>query len=180
VAAGFQQTGERTVHQGHAIRTVVGTFVGPDGAPFERDIVRHPGAVSIVPLHDDATVSLVRQYRAAIDADMLEIPAGIRDVDGELPEITASREMAEEVGLVADRIELLADYYGSAGYSDARTWVFLGTGLHACATDLQGIEEQHMTIERIRLDDVQRMISEREIVDGKTIIGLLLTILRFR
>jgi ADP-ribose pyrophosphatase len=180
VAAGFEQTGERTVHQGHTIRTVVGSFVGPDGSTFERDIVRHPGAVSIVPLHDDGTVSLVRQYRAAIDADMLEIPAGICDVEDEPPEVTASREMAEEVGLAADHVELLSDYFGSAGYSDARTWVYLGTGLRPCANDLQGIEEQHMTIERVRLDDVHRMIASRELVDAKTIIGLLLTIDRLR
>ena len=65
--------------------------------------------MSVVPLLDDGTVSLVRQYRAALDHDLLEIPAGMRDVEGEPPEVTADRELAEEVGLRAGRLELLAD-----------------------------------------------------------------------
>ncbi len=175
---GFAQTGERMIFEGYAISVAIGSFVGPDGSTFERDIVRHPGAVSVVPLYDDGTVSLVRQYRAAIDRELLEIPAGICDVEGEPTEVTAGRELAEEVGLVADRLELLVDYFSSAGYSDSRNWVYLGTGLRECETDLQGVEEQHMTVERVRLDDVPGLISSGEIVDAKTIIGLTLTLLR--
>ncbi len=68
-----------------------GTFEAPDGSTFEREIVHHPGAVSVVPLHDDGTVTLVRQYRAALDGDLLEIPAGKRDVAGEPPELHRRR-----------------------------------------------------------------------------------------
>jgi ADP-ribose pyrophosphatase len=175
---GFKQTGERTVFEGYAISVAIGTFIGPDGSAFERDIVRHPGAVSVVPLHDDGTVSLVRQYRAAIDGELLEIPAGKRDVDGEAPDITAGRELAEEVGLAAERLDLLAEFYNSPGFADERAFIYLGTGLRACETDLQGIEEQHMTVERVRLDDVLGLISSGEITDAKTIIGLTLTLLR--
>ena len=83
----FRKVGEREVYDGPVIRLVVATFAGPDGETFERDVVHHPGAVSVVPLSDDGEVVMVRQYRAAVDADVLEIPAGKRDVPGEAPEV---------------------------------------------------------------------------------------------
>src|SRR4051794_28940678 len=97
----FGKESEREIYEGRIIRVTSGTFRDPDGESFERDIVHHPGAVSVVPLLDDGRVVLVRQYRAALDVDLLEIPAGIRDVDGEAPEVTASRELAEEIGMRA-------------------------------------------------------------------------------
>jgi ADP-ribose pyrophosphatase len=180
MVAGFELRSERIVHRGHVITVVAGTFVAPDGSIFERDIVRHPGAVAVVPLHDDGTVTLVRQYRAAIDGELLEIPAGKRDVQDEPPEITARRELAEEVGLEADRLELLSEFYNSPGFADERAFVFLGTGLRDVPNDLQGLEEQHMTLERVALAEVEEMIADHRITDAKTIIGLTLTLLRHR
>ncbi len=84
-AGGFRRVDERVLHRGYVITLAEGTFAAPDGTEFTREVVHHPGAVSVVPLHDDGTVTLVRQYRAAIDDDLLEIPAGKRDVEGEAP-----------------------------------------------------------------------------------------------
>ena len=170
----FRKVGEREVYDGPVIRLVVATFAGPDGETFERDVVHHPGAVSVVPLSDDGEVVMVRQYRAAVDADVLEIPAGKRDVPGEAPEVTAQRELGEEVGLQAGRLELLARFHNSLGFSDEESFVFLGTELTDVPADLQGIEEQHMSLERIRLDDVPRLIAEGALTDAKSIIGLTL------
>jgi ADP-ribose pyrophosphatase len=177
-ASGFRRLDERGVHAGHVITLAVGTFEAPDGSTFDRDIVHHPGAVSVVPLHDDGTVTLVRQYRAALDLDLLEIPAGKRDVAGEAPELTAERELAEAVGLRAGRLEPLARFVNSAGCSDELSHVFLATGLTEVGTDLQGVEEQHMTVERIDLTDVPAMIADHRLLDAKTVIGLLLTLQR--
>lgn len=177
---GFSKVDERIVHQGAVIAVAVGTFADPDGERFERDVVRHPGAVSVVPLLDGDTVVLVRQYRAAIDQDLLEIPAGKRDVADEDPERTAHRELAEEVGLRAGRMELLAEFYNSPGFCDERSFVYLARDVERCAVDLQGIEEQHMTIEEVALDDVPGLVAARRIVDAKTIIGLSLTRERLR
>lgn len=170
--------GERTLHEGHVIRLAVGRFVAPDGTEFEREVVRHPGAVSVVPLHDDGTVTLVRQYRAALDTELLEIPAGKRDVLDEPPEVTAARELAEEVGLRADDLVPLGRFVNSAGFSDELSLVFLATGLSEVPNDLQGVEEEHMIVERIPLADVPAMIADHRIVDAKTMIGLLLTLRR--
>ena len=174
-ARGFRRLGEEPVYAGHVISLAVGTFEAPDGSAFARDIVHHPGAVSVVPLLDDDTVIMVRQYRAALDTLLLEIPAGKRDVADEPPELTAHRELEEEVGYRAGRLDLLAQFHNSAGFSDERSYVYLGRDLTETALDLQGIEEQHMTVERIRLDDVPAMIARAELTDAKSIIGLTLT-----
>ncbi len=170
----FRKLTERVVHQGALISTVVATFEGPDGDQFERDVVHHPGAVSVVPVLDGTTVVLVRQYRAAVDQELLEIPAGKRDVEGEDIELTARRELEEEIGMRAGKLELLAEFYNSPGFSDEHSFVFLGLDLEEAESSLQGVEEQHMTVERVALADVPRLIGESQIVDAKSIIGLCL------
>lgn len=171
----FRKRSERVVFEGALISVAIGTFEGPDGATFERDVVHHPGAVDVVPLLDDGrTVVMVRQYRAAIDGEVLEIPAGKRDVHEEPPEVTAARELEEEIGMRAGRIELLARFLNSPGFCDEESFVFLARDLTPCATSLQGVEEQHMTVEEISLDDVPALIRSGHLVDAKTIIGLLL------
>ena len=91
---GFRKTGETLIHRGWFITVAKAEFVDPDGRQFDRDIVRHPGAVAIVPMTDDGAVLLVHQYRAAVDRWLFEIPAGTCDVEGEPPETTARRELA--------------------------------------------------------------------------------------
>jgi len=152
-----------------------GTFAAPDGSQFERDIVHHPGAVSAVPLLEATDeVIMVRQYRAAVDRELLEIPAGKRDVAGEPPEVTARRELVEEIGMRAGRLQWLGEFYNSPGFCDEYSFVYLALELEATETSLQGVEEQHMSIERIPFDDVPDLIRRREIVDAKSIIGLML------
>jgi ADP-ribose pyrophosphatase len=171
----FRRLREQEIYQGGVISLAVGTFVGPDGDEFDRDVVHHPGAVSVVPLIDDEFV-LVRQYRAALDHDLLEIPAGKRDVPGEPPEETAHRELIEEVGYRAGRLVKLAEFYNSPGFSDEHSHAFLGLDLTAVTASAQGIEEEHMTIERVAIDAVPGMIASGELIDAKTIIGLTLAL----
>ena len=148
----------------------------PGGSTIRRTVVRHPGAVVIVPVESDgATAILVRQYRAAIDASLLEVPAGKRDVDGEAPEATAARELEEEIGYLPGRLVKLAEFYNTPGFCDEYTHLY-------AALDLSGAqrprpvspEERTMTVERVRLADVERLVAERELVDAKSIVGLLL------
>lgn len=171
----FRKLTEREAFHGHVISVVVADFEGPDGDRFEREIVRHPGAVSVVPIIDDGTSAiLVRQYRAAIERDVLEIPAGKRDVDGEAPDVTARRELEEEIGMRCGRLEQLAQLHMTPGFSDEHMTIYLALDLEPCPTDLQGPEETHMTLHHVALDDVPDLIASGEIADAKTIIGLLL------
>jgi ADP-ribose pyrophosphatase len=116
----------------------------------------------------------VRQYRGPIDRELLEIPAGLCDVDGEEPEATARRELVEEVGQEADHLELVASYFPAAGFSDQFVRLYLATGLHAVDADRQGIEEAHMVVEAFDLDRLDAAIADGTLADSKTIIGLLL------
>ena len=173
--SGFRKISEEPAFTGSLISVGVGTFAAPDGRTFERDVVHHPGAVSVVPVVDEGTaVLLVRQYRAAVDRALLEIPAGKRDVAGEPPDRTARRELEEEVGMRAGRLEKLGEFYNSPGFCDEHSHVYLALDLDPCPPSAQGEEEQHLTIERVALDAVPGLIAAGDIIDAKTIIGLCL------
>lgn len=172
---GFRPVGEKTLWSGRRVAAAQVEIEGPGGERHEREIVHHPGAVATVPLHDDGTITLVRQYRVALDRDLWEIPAGLRDVDGEPVEQTAARELAEEAGLAAERLHHLVTFHNSPGFSDESVVIYLATGLSAVPHDRQGPEEQHMTVERVSLDEALAMVHDGRITDAKTLIGLLLT-----
>ena len=171
----FRKLAETELHRSALITVASARFEGPDGTEFERDIVHHPGAVVVVPLTAVDTVLMVRQFRAAVGADLLEIPAGKRDVQGEPTELTAARELAEEVGRQAGRLDLLARFYNSPGFSDELSWLYLARDLTEVPESRQGAEEEHMTVEEVPLANVQAMITAGQIVDAKSIIGLTLT-----
>ncbi|HMD44895.1 MAG TPA: NUDIX hydrolase [Acidimicrobiales bacterium] len=168
----FRVVGEEPIFDGYLIRLTRAEVVGPDGHHFEREIVRHPGAVAVIAVDDDDRVWLVRQFRTAIGTTVLEAPAGTRDVDGEPPEETARRELAEEAGLEADRLELLIGAYNSPGYCDQRTWIYLATGLSPTATGRTGVEEHWMTIERVALSDLEALVADGSLADADTVLGM--------
>lgn len=172
---GFRHLDDREVAQLDRLRVVRGRFEAPDGSTFERDVVRNQAVVAMVPILDDGdTVLLVRQYRGPVDRELLEIPAGLCDVDGEAPEDTAARELVEEVGVVAEHLELVAQYFPAAGFSDQFVRLYLATGLTDVEADRQGVEEAHMTVERFSLAGLDAAIAAGTIADSKTLIGLLL------
>jgi len=180
----FSHLGDRLVHQGHVWHVAVGTFRAPDGREFERDIVRSPGAVAAVPLQFDAegnaSVVLVRQYRPPYDREVIEIPAGMRDVEDEAVVDTIARELVEEVGLRAGRLEPLVEFYPSAGMTDSVLHLYLATELTSAPRDLHGPEEEAMDVLHVPLGTAIDMVLRDEIHDAKTIIGLLLVERRLR
>jgi ADP-ribose pyrophosphatase len=175
-APAFRVVGASTVADAGFLRVEDLQVEGADGEVHHRYVVRHPGAVVVVPIDDDGEhVLLVRQYRAAVDGDVLEVPAGKRDVEGEPPEETAHRELEEEIGRRARTLVPLAEFYNTPGFCDEYTYLYAAVGLEVLAQrNTQTAEEAAMQIERIALADVPGMIDAREIVDAKTIIGLTL------
>lgn len=171
----FTLVADTEVHRGFRFTVHEVRYRAMDGTEFDRDVVRHPGAVAVVPLHDDGTVTLVRQFRAALDGELLELPAGLRDVEGEPDETTAERELIEEAGLAPGRLEALVRFHNSPGFCDELVSVFLATDLREVDHDRQGIEEQHLTLERMPLPDALAMVADGGITDAKSIIGLTLT-----
>ena len=180
----FRRVAESTIHQGHIWRVAVVDFESPTGEPFTRDIVRSPGAVAVVPLTFDdegiASVVLVTQYRPPFEADVIEIPAGMRDVAGEDTAEVARRELVEEAGLEAGQLELLGSVYPSSGMTDSVTTLYLATDCAPVATDRKGPEEEFMSLLHIPLDEALAMIDRGEIVDAKSVAALSMTDRRLR
>lgn len=133
-------------------------------------VVRHPGGVGVLPLHEDGTVTLIRQLRPAVDDVLLEIPAGRLD-PGEEPSACGQRELTEETGLTAERLESLGTILTSPGVFDEQIHLFLAVGL----TQGEATPEQYEEIETVRLPlaDALALAAEGGIRDGKTIATLL-------
>lgn len=159
-------------------RVVVADFEAPNGAHFSRDIVRSPGAVGVVPLIFDAegnaSVVLVAQFRPPFERQVLEIPAGMRDIAGEDTAEVAHRELAEEAGLAASSLVLLTEIFPSPGMTDSITTIYLATGCTPVPDDRQGPEEEHMELLHLPLTDAVDMVERGEITDAKSVVGLLL------
>jgi ADP-ribose pyrophosphatase len=183
-AAGFRRIADREIYQGYIWRVVVGEFEDPSGEHFERDIVRSPGAVAAVPLIFDGegqpSVVLVAQYRAAYEREIIEIPAGMRDVDGEPPEETARRELAEEVGLTPGRLDELLAMLPQPGMSDSTTIIYLATDCTPAPLQPHGPEEEYARVLHVPLPEALAMVEAGEITDAKSVAGLLLTERRLR
>jgi ADP-ribose pyrophosphatase len=170
---GFRVLGSSTLCEAGFLRVSRTRIAAPDGQEHDRHVVHHPGAVVVVPIEGDDAL-MVRQFRAATGGLILEVPAGKRDVPGEPPATTAARELEEEVGRRAGRLELLCEFFNTPGFCDEYTYLFLATDLTEVARNAESAEEAHMEIERVPLAAVDSLIAAREIVDAKSIIGLLL------
>ncbi|MBN1395464.1 MAG: NUDIX hydrolase [Pirellulales bacterium] len=142
----------------------------PDGKEHVRQVVRHPGAVVVLPLLDDGRVCLVRNYRAAVDESLIELPAGTLEPN-EPPEDTARRELAEETGYRAGRIERLLIFYMSPGILDERMHLFLADRLRPGPTALEAGEDIQTLL--FTWDETMQMVRRGEIRDSKTLVSLL-------
>jgi ADP-ribose pyrophosphatase len=128
----------------------------------------------VVAVTEGGDVLLVRQYRGAVDRELLEIPAGTRDVDGEPPEETARRELLEEVGVDARHLRFLGSMYNSPGFCDQETYLYLATGLDPGTPARHGPEEESMEVVALPLTDVDRLLAGGDLIDAQTLVGLLL------
>ncbi len=162
------------VYRGRVFSVSVDT-VREQGREHTRDVVQHPGSGAIVAAHDDGTVTLVRQYRHPAVKYLLEIPAGSRD-DFESPEVCAARELGEELGLVAGNLEKLTEFFVSPGFCAEKMWVYLATDLTETAPNPE--DDEHLELVRLPLKRALEMITDGEIEDAKTIIGLTLAAAR--
>lgn len=173
--SGFRVVGSTDLVEAGFLRVSRLDVAAPDGSTLARHVVHHPGAVVVVPVEADLeTTILVHQYRAAVDRELLEVPAGKLDVPGEAPAETAQRELAEEIGRRAEQLVLLADCFNSPGFTDERSHIYLALGLSEVPHARVSPEEEAMTVERVRLDRVDELVAAGEIVHATSIIGLLL------
>lgn len=146
-------------------------LLGDDGRSSIRDVIRHTGAVAVVPLIGDDVV-LIEQERVAVGGRLLEIPAGKLDHPGEPPETTAVRECEEEIGFRPRTLRLVGSFYTTPGFTDECIRLYIADDLEAVPADPQGLEEEEATVVRMTLDEALRRVEDGTIQDAKTIIGL--------
>ena len=158
------------VYHGRVIDVAVYT-VRERGVTYKREVVHHPGGAGVVAVFDDNTVALVRQYRQPPVRYLLELPAGRLDPP-ERPEECAARELEEEIGVRAGRLEKLSEFFTTPGFCEEKLWVYLATALTETRQNLEG--DEMLEIVRVSFARAFEMIVDGEIEDAKTIIGLLL------
>jgi ADP-ribose pyrophosphatase len=162
-------------YQGRIIQLDLDTVEFPDGSTGQLEMIRHPGASAVVPIlgdpqSDDPEVLLLRQFRHAADGLIWEIPAGRLD-EGESPEECARRELAEETGMRAGRLERLTTIYTTPGFTDERIHLFLASGLDEGAHRRE--PDEFMEVSRFRWSQVTGMVEAGEVRDAKTLVALM-------
>lgn len=167
----------RRVYTGRVVNLDVDRVRFPDGSEGELEMIRHSGASAVVPFltdpfSEDPQLLLIHQYRYAADSYMYEIPAGRLD-EGEDPIMCARRELLEETGCTADRMEPLLTMHTTPGFTDERIHLFMASELTHGETNRE--RDEFMEVRSYRLSEVLEMLRGGQITDGKTIVALLYT-----
>ncbi len=157
------------IYEGRILNLRVDTVELENRKYSKREIVEHANAVAIIPLKDDKII-FVRQFRKAVNKDLLELPAGLIE-SNELPKEAASRELQEEIEYDAKEMEYLFDSYSSPGFTDEKMSYFLAKDLFP--SKRENDEDEFLKIEEYSLNEALKMIEEGKIEDSKTIVGLL-------
>ena len=167
----FQPLDEETIYHGKVFDLVRSHFRLPNGKEPTFDLVKHPGAVTILPVDEQGRIWFVRQFRIGAEKDLLEIPAGLLE-EGESPDASAGREVQEEIGMAPKQLEKLGEFFMVPGYSTEKMTAYLATGLYASPLPTDEFE----LLEKVALpiQQVFEMARAGEIQDGKTLASLLL------
>ena len=170
MSSNFERTATQTIFEGKFFGVERGTFRHEDGEEVQRELVTHPGAVGVVVLDGDR-LWMVRQPREAVGVpDLLEIPAGKLDEEGEDPLETAKRELAEEIGKRADHWESLGSFYTSPGFADEEIHLFLATGIADVDERPQVEEDERIDVEVVPLSQLDQILATNK--DSKTLVAL--------
>jgi ADP-ribose pyrophosphatase len=162
----FETMSSHSIYRGRAFSVRKDRVRLPDGAETNLDIVEHVGAVTILPVDDQGNVWFVRQYRHAVEQELLELPAGTLEAS-ESPESCAQREIREEIGMGAGKIQYIGEFFMAPGYSTELMHVFLATDLYDAPLD--GDTDEFLQVECVPLEKVADLIQHGKIVDGKTL-----------
>ena len=169
----FETVSGETLYVGKIFALRADAVRMPHGNIARREVVEHYGAVAVLALDDDNNVMLVYQYRHPLGRRLWELPAGLLDLGGEPPHITAARELEEEAGLTATEWRVLVDLDSAPGFSDESVRVYLATGLTDVGRPDAHDEEADLTLRRFPLDEAVRMALGGEIVNSIAVGGIL-------
>jgi len=159
----------KSIYEGKIIKVTLDTVICPNGREAKREIVRHPGGVAVVPVDKNGYVYMIEQYRIPYDEIILEIPAGKLE-KGEDPDLAVIRELKEETGLSAEKIQFMGSFYPTVGFCDENLRMYLATGLTEGEDNPD--EDEFVITRKIHIDELIGMLMENKIRDGKTIAAL--------
>jgi len=157
------------IYEGKVVNLRIDTVELPDKKYSKREIVEHPGAVGIIPVTSDNKLVLVRQFRKSIERQLLEIPAGKIEINEE-PKETAYRELIEETGFIAQKMEYINEFYTSPGFSNEKVYLFLATELEKGEANPK--DDECIEVELYDISQLIEMVNRGEIKDSKTIIAI--------
>ena len=169
----FETTSSETLHRGNIFALRRDQVRMPGGNIATREVVEHYGAVAIVAMDDDHNIQMVYQYRHTFGRRLWELPAGLLDVAGEPPHLSAVRELEEEVGLRADTWQVLVDLNTAPGFSDESVRVYLATGLTEVGRPEAHDEEADMTMRWVPIEEAARRVLSGEVVNSIAVAGIL-------
>lgn len=163
---------EKTIHserlyEGKVINLKVDDVSLPNGKQSKRELIEHPGAVAIIAVTDEQKIIMVEQYRKALERSLVEIPAGKLE-PGEAPETTAMRELEEETGYSAQKLEKLISFSTSPGFADEVVHLFLAVGLHKAVNGAVTDDDEFVELMEVTVADAEEMIRSERIYDAKT------------
>lgn len=168
-----KQLKRRTLYSGKIVDLHKDDVVFPDGSKHIREVVGHKPAVAVVPMLDSNTIIMIRQYRYVVGKTLLEIPAGLIDL-GEQPRTAAKRELLEETGYKTRSLTSLGSLYSSPGFTEEKITMYMANDLIQVGD--QNLDHgEYVTVKPVTLESALSMIEKGQIVDGKTIQGILLT-----
>lgn len=166
-----RQTASELIFDGKILHLYRDDIALPNGAPAEREVIRHVGAVCVIPITDDGCAVMERQYRYPVDEVILEIPAGKLDSKAEDHEAAARRELEEETGYQARELIPLGKFYPACAYSDETIWMYLAKGL--TKGDRHPDSDEFLDVELIPLRELVQQVLTGQIPDAKTQIAVL-------
>lgn len=156
-----------TIYNGKVVHLQVDDVLLPDGKKSKRELIKHPGAVGIIPITPDNKIVFVRQYRKPLEKTILEIPAGKLE-EGERPEITAVRELEEETGYTTNKLSFVTSFYTSPGFADELMHLYISTDLHHLTEKVVGDDDEFIEVVELTLDEAKEYMNKKEIHDAKT------------
>lgn len=156
-----------TIYNGKIVHLQVDDVLLPNGRKSKREVIKHPGAVAIIPITPENKIVLVRQYRKPLEKTIVEIPAGTMEKN-ERPELTAIRELEEETGYTTNSLSFVTSFYTSPGFADELMHIYISTDLHVLNEKVAGDDDEFIEIMELTLDEAKEYIAKEEIHDAKT------------
>ena len=165
-------TQTKVIYEGKVVQLQVDDVLLPNGKEAKRELIKHPGAVAIIPITKNKKIVMVEQYRKPLEKSIIEIPAGKLE-KGESPEITAVRELEEETGYTTKKLTKVTSFYTSPGFADEIMYIYVSDELEKLDFPPALDEDEFVEIHELTLAEAKQYIQEQRIHDAKTIYAIL-------